>query len=267
MHAASEALILHSQVLWLIPLFPLVGFLIAVCAENAPGVVKITSPLAVLLSFVVALSSVVTVAGAPEGARLAQTLYTWIAAGPFHADIAFRVDALSAVMVLIVTGVGFLIHVYSVGYMGHDESCCALLRVPEPLHVRDAAARARRQPARALRRLGRRRALLLSAIGFWYDKDENAAAGKKAFIVNRIGDLGFVLGLFLLDLEPRAARRTVSSSLDFAHIEAHAHALGARDRDRDRAAAASSAPPASRRRSRSTSGSPTRWPARRRSRR
>jgi NADH-quinone oxidoreductase subunit L len=54
---------------------------------------------------------------------LAQTLYTWIAAGPFHADVAFRIDALSAVMVLIVTGRRVPIHVYSVGYMGHDESC------------------------------------------------------------------------------------------------------------------------------------------------
>src|SRR5262245_12387607 len=123
MPEAHQALILHSQLLWLIPFFPLLGFLIAVCAENVPGIVKITSPLAVFLSFLVAVASVVTVAGAPEGARLAETLYTWIAAGPFHADIAFRIDALSAVMVLVVTGVGFLIHVYSVGYMGHDESC------------------------------------------------------------------------------------------------------------------------------------------------
>src|SRR5690349_23954519 len=115
-HEALEAVILHSQVLWLIPFFPLVGFLIAVCAENSPGIVKITSPLAVLLSFLVALASVVTVAGAPAGARLAQTLYTWIAAGPFHADIAFRIHALSAAMVRIVPGGGFLIHVYSVGH-------------------------------------------------------------------------------------------------------------------------------------------------------
>ncbi len=52
-------------------------------------------------------------------------MYPWIVAGPFHADLAFRIDALSAVMVLIVTGVGFLIHVYSVGYMEHDETCRA----------------------------------------------------------------------------------------------------------------------------------------------
>src|SRR5215203_759960 len=98
MHEVHEALILHSQVLWLIPVFPLLGFLVAVAANNSHGLVKITSPLAVLASFVVALASVVSVAGAGEGARLYQHVYTWIAAGPFHADIAFRIDALSAVM-------------------------------------------------------------------------------------------------------------------------------------------------------------------------
>src|SRR5690348_9085748 len=96
--AALDAVVVHSRVLWLIPLCPLLGFLVAICAENAPGLVKITSPLAVFVSFVVALASVVSLAGAPEGARLVQMLYTWIAAGPFHADIAFRIDALSAVM-------------------------------------------------------------------------------------------------------------------------------------------------------------------------
>ncbi len=219
-----DALILHSRVLWLIPFFPLVGFLVAVCAERAPGLVKITSPLAVLASFVVALGSVIDVAGAPEGARLAQNVYTWIAAGPFSADIAFRVDALSAVMVLIVTGVGFLIHVYSVGYMGHDESCSRYFAYLNLFMV-----------AMLMLVLGDNLLVLFVGwegvglcsyllIGFWYENDDNAAAGKKAFIVNRIGDMGFILGLFLLtwSLAPAAGG---TLSLDFAHIQAHAASL------------------------------------------
>ena len=224
MHEAHEALIVHSGTLWLIPALPLLGFLVAVGANRNPGLVKITSPLAVLGSFLVALLGVSQLMGAPEGARVAQTLYTWIAAGPFHADVAFRIDALSAVMVLIVTGVGFLIHVYSVGYMGHDE-CSARFFAYLNLFMF----------AMLLLVLGDNLLLLFVGwegvglcsyllIGFWYEQDENAAAGKKAFIVNRVGDMGFVLGLFLLawSLAPAAGGHL---SLDIAHIEAHAATL------------------------------------------
>jgi len=224
MHEAHEALILHSQVLWLIPVFPLLGFLIAVAANNSHGLVKITSPLAVLASFAVALASVLSLTGADEGARLYQHVYTWIVAGPFRADIAFRIDALSAVMVLIVTGVGFLIHVYSVGYMGHDHDCARFFAYLNLFMF-----------SMLLLVLGDNLLVLFVGwegvglcsyllIGFWYEKDENAAAGKKAFIVNRVGDMGFVLGLFLLtwSLAPAAGG---ALSLDFAHVEAHAHTL------------------------------------------
>ena len=219
-----EQVVLHSSVLWLIPVFPLVGFLIAVCAVNAPNLVKITSPLAVLAAFAVALSSVATLVGAPEGARLVQNVYTWIAAGPFHADIAFRIDALSAVMVLVVTGVGFLIHVYSVGYMGHDESCSRFFAYLNLFMF-----------AMLLLVLGDNLLVLFVGwegvglcsyllIGFWYAEDANAAAGKKAFIVNRVGDMGFVLGLFLLvwSLAPAAGG---ALNLDFTHIQEHAASL------------------------------------------
>ncbi|MCC6766948.1 MAG: NADH-quinone oxidoreductase subunit L [Deltaproteobacteria bacterium] len=223
-HAAAEAVILHSQMLWLIPFFPLAGFLIAVCAERLSGLVKITSPLAVLAALAVAVSSVATLFGAPEGARLSQTVYTWMAAGSFHADIAFRMDALSAVMALVVTAVGFLIHVYSVGYMGHDESCPRFFAYLNLFMF-----------AMLLLVLGDNLLVLFVGwegvglcsyllIGFWYESDDNAAAGKKAFIVNRIGDMGFVLGLLLLawSLAPAAGG---ALSLDFAHIQAHAASL------------------------------------------
>ncbi len=224
MHEAHEALVLHAPTLWLIPALPLLGFLIAVCLNRSPGLVKITSPLSVLLSFLVALAGVVQLAGAPAGARLVQSLYTWIAAGPFHADIAFRIDALSAVMVLIVTGVGFLIHVYSVGYMGHDESCARFFAYLNLFMF-----------SMLLLVLADNLLLLFVGwegvglcsyllIGFWYEKDENAAAGKKAFIVNRIGDMGFVLGLFLLAWSLAGAGEG-GLSLDIAHVDAHAKTL------------------------------------------
>jgi len=158
----------------------------------------------------------------PAGARLVDDVYVWIEAPPFRADVAFRLDALSAVMTLIVTGVGFLIHVYSVGYMEHDESVprffaylnlfmfsMLLLVLADNLVVLFVGWEG----------VGLCSYLL---IGFWYEKEENAAAGKKAFIVNRIGDVGMVLGLLLL------AWTTADGSvmgLDFAHIEAHAAAL------------------------------------------
>ncbi|MCC6847978.1 MAG: NADH-quinone oxidoreductase subunit L [Deltaproteobacteria bacterium] len=223
-HATTEAVILHSQALWLIPFLPLVGFLIAACAVNAPRLVKVTSPLAVLAAFAVALSSVATLLGAPEGARVSQTAYTWMAAGSFHADVAFRLDALSAVMALFVTGVGLLIHVYSIGYMGHDESCARFFAYLNLFMF-----------AMLLLVLGDNLLVLFVGwegvglcsyllIGFWYENDDNAAAGKKAFIVNRIGDMAFVLGLFLLawSLAPAAGG---ALDLDFAHIEAHAASL------------------------------------------
>ena len=86
------------------------------------------------------------------------SLGTWIEAGSFHVDWALRYDALSAVMVAMVTCVATLIHIYSVGYMSHDDDDLALLQLSEPVQLRHADAGDRRQPAAAVLRLGRRRA-------------------------------------------------------------------------------------------------------------
>ncbi len=211
-----------TSTLWLIPALPLAGFGLAVVCGRARRLVTIAAPLAVGAAFALALAAVLALARAPEGARLVDHVYPWITAGAFHADVAFRVDALSAVMVLIVTGVGFLIHVYSVGYMAHDESlprffaylnlfmfAMLLLVLADNLLVLFVGWEG----------VGLCSYLL---IGFWYEKDENAAAGKKAFIVNRIGDMGFVLGLLLLAWST-AANGTLS--LDIAHVEEHAQTL------------------------------------------
>ncbi|MBI3770433.1 MAG: NADH-quinone oxidoreductase subunit L [Deltaproteobacteria bacterium] len=207
---------------WLIPALPLAGFGLAVVCGRARRLVGIATPLAVGAAFALALAAVLALARAPAGARLVDRVYPWITAGAFHADVAFRVDALSAVMVLIVTGVGFLIHVYSVGYMAHDESlprffaylnlfmfAMLLLVLADNLLVLFVGWEG----------VGLCSYLL---IGFWYEKDENAAAGKKAFIVNRIGDMGFVLGLLLLAWSTAA---NGALSLDIAHIEEHAQTL------------------------------------------
>ena len=233
---------------------------------------KITSPLVgAARRSLVALRRVADgSSGAPEGARARPGSALLLDRGRAVPRSTSRSASTRSprVMMLIVTGVGFLIHVYSVGYMEHDAGLRALLRLPEPLHVRDAAAGPRRQRCSVLF-VGWEGVGLCSylLIGFWYDKDENAAAGKKAFIVNRVGDVGFLLGDVPARLEPDGAT-AASSSLDFAHIDAHARrARDRRPRRRSRCLLFWSAPPASRRRSRSTSGCPTRWPARRRSRR
>ncbi len=214
---------MQTSTLWLIPALPLAGFVLAVVCGQARRLVTIAAPLAVGAAFAVALRAVLTLAHAPAGSRLVDVVYPWIVAGPFHADVAFRVDALSAVMVLIVTGVGFLIHVYAVGYMAHDESlprffaylnlfmfAMLLLVLADNLLVLFVGWEG----------VGLCSYLL---IGFWYEKDENAAAGKKAFIVNRIGDMGFVLGLLLLAWST-ASHGTLG--LDFVRIEEHAASLG-----------------------------------------
>src|SRR6185295_7764467 len=218
-----DAPVIASTTLRLIPALPLVGFLVAVFAgARARRLVTLVAPGVVGVAFVLALAAVERLAAAPAGARLDDHVYRWIAAGPFAADVAFRVDALSAVMALVVTGVGFLIHVYAVGYMAEDESlprffaylnlfmfAMLVLVLADNLLVLFVGWEG----------VGLCSYLL---IGFWYEKDENAAAGKKAFIVNRVGDVGFVLGVLLLawtTAEPTAM------SLDFAWIEAHAGAI------------------------------------------
>jgi NADH-quinone oxidoreductase subunit L len=220
-HAAT---LIPSSTLWLIPALPLAGFLLAVAFGEARGLVRIAAPVLVGASFAVAVTAVVALVGAGEHARLVDDVYTWIAAGPFRADVTFRLDVLSAVMALIVTGVGFLIHVYSVGYMAHDESLPRFFAYLNLFMV-----------AMLVLVLADNLLLLFVGwegvglcsyllIGFWYESDDNAAAGKKAFIVNRIGDVGFVLGLLLL------AWSTMDEggmSLDIAHVEAHAAGLGA----------------------------------------
>jgi NADH:ubiquinone oxidoreductase subunit K len=196
--------------------------------------------------------------GAP---MLRDFVWNWITVGGFSADVAFRLDAISAIMVLVVTGIGFLIHVYSIGYM-HGDASVARFFTYLNLFI----------TAMLVLVLGDNLLLLFVGwegvglcsyllIGFWYEVVANNVAGKKAFIVNRIGDASFVIGLFLLvqhagTLDVAALRRRRPRSRS-------SRSAAGRCR-RSSACCSSAARPASRRRSRSSSGCPTRWPAPRR---
>ena len=122
----------------------------------------------------------------------------WIRSGSFVADFAFYLDQLSLVMLLVVTGVGFLIHVYSVGYMWDDPGYYrffAYLNLFMFFMLTLVLANNYLVMFIGWEGVGLASYLL---IGFWFTKDSAASAGKKAFIVNRIGDFGFLIGLFLL---------------------------------------------------------------------
>ncbi len=129
---------------------------------------------------------------------LVETAYTWALIGDQSFEIAFYFDRLSAVMTLIVTGVGSLIHVYSVGYMKDDESYAryfAYLNLFLFFMLLLVLGRSLLVLFVGWEGVGLASYLL---IGFWFEDPAKAAAGKKAFIVNRIGDAGFLLGMFLL---------------------------------------------------------------------
>src|SRR5262249_26611833 len=192
-------MVIESSLLRWIVALPALGVLFHVFVGNrAPASVKLVGPGLVGAAFALALAATARLAGLPAGGALHDRLYTWIVAGPFHADVAFRLDALSAVMNLVVTGGGFLIPVYSVGYMHGDGGFARFFAYLNLFTT-----------AMLILVLADNLVLLFVGwegvglcsyllIGFWYEKSENAAAGKKAFIVNRIGDAGFLLGLFLL---------------------------------------------------------------------
>ncbi|MBI4885560.1 MAG: NADH-quinone oxidoreductase subunit L [Acidobacteria bacterium] len=187
----------------LIPLFPLLGFLVNAALgrrlrKTASGGLACAVMVA---SFVVAMLSVGELAGMAEGARvIEQTVYTWIASGDVVLDLTFRLDPLAAVMILVVTGIGALIHIYSTAYM-HEETDGEYARYFSYLNLFAAFM--------LVLVLGGNFLVLFVGwegvglcsyllIGFWFTKTSAADAGKKAFVVNRIGDYAFVLGMLFL---------------------------------------------------------------------
>jgi NADH-quinone oxidoreductase subunit L len=183
--------------LWLIPLLPFAGFLInGILGRGLPKwLVTTVAILAPLASFCVVLFA----AMAAKSYSYVETCpLPWINAGLLHIDFSFVLDQLSMVMLMVVTGVGFLIHVYSVGYMSDDEGYARYFSYLNLflffMTVLVLAGNA------LLMFVGWEGVGLASylLIGFYFQKKSAADAGKKAFIVNRIGDFGFLIGMFLL---------------------------------------------------------------------
>jgi NADH-quinone oxidoreductase subunit L len=187
--------------LFLIPLCPLIGFLWngIVGPRYSARTAGLVAVAAAGGAFAAALASVGMLWQlAPEARVIAASLGEWIGAGDFTADLAFRLDPLSAVMILVVTGVGFLIHVYSIGYMHGDG---AEWRFFAYLNLFLVAMSSLVLGANLLVLfLGWEGVGLCSylLIGFWFTKEAPPNAGLKAFLVNRIGDFAFLIGLLLL---------------------------------------------------------------------
>jgi NADH-quinone oxidoreductase subunit L len=187
-----------TQLLTLIVILPLAGFLLNGLLGNrlGKGFVSLVGCGLPILSFLLAVMAVRTLLAGE--APLVETAFRWALIGDFPLEVSFYLDRLSAVMVLIVTGVGSLIHVYSTGYM-HDDSSYARYFAYLNLFLFFML----------LLVLGRSLLVLFVGwegvglasyllIGFWFSDAAKAEAGKKAFITNRIGDAGFLLGMFVI---------------------------------------------------------------------
>jgi NADH-quinone oxidoreductase subunit L len=191
---------MNPELLWLIPTLPFAGFLLnGTLGRKLPR----AAVAAIALLFTAAPAVIVaqlwqtmTASGAPLA--LSVTSGPWIAAGSFHVDFAFTVDHLTLIMLGIITGVGFLIHVYSVGYMALEEGYWrffAYLNLFMFFMLVLVLSSSFLLLFVGWEGVGLASYLL---IGFYFTKDSAANAGKKAFIVNRIGDFGFLLAMFLL---------------------------------------------------------------------
>jgi NADH-quinone oxidoreductase subunit L len=204
---------------WII-LFPALGFLWNLfLGQRLPGSAKLVGPGVLLGAFVVAVLAVLRLHALPEHSALQDVMFPWIHVGTLKVDAALWLDPLSAVMVLVVTGVGFLIHVYSVGYMAHDPD------VPRFFTYLNLFVTAMLILVLAdnllLLFVGWEGVGLCSylLIGFWWTKDENCTAGKKAMLANRVGDACFLIGLFLL--------LQFAGTLDFTGLDHHLDGLRA----------------------------------------
>ena len=244
-----------ADLLWLLPLLPLIGFLINgfislrsaykpgptdpstdhpahgahehgehgnhdahAAIHPAAGIVSLVGPGVLILSFVLALAMFVAMAGVHDmHDPFVQNLFTWMATGDLHINASLQLDQLSMVMVLVITGVGSLIHLFSVGYMrtdpGYPRYFAYLNLFVFFMLVLVLGA------SYPVMFVGWEGVGLCSylLIGFWFSDKVNADAGKKAFIVNRIGDFGFLVAMMLMF--------ATLGSLDFLHLSENASQL------------------------------------------
>lgn len=187
-----------KDLVYLVPLFPLIGFLInGLFWKSMPQKVSgVLASLVMLASFAVSLGIFFEIRNNPAAGGVVH-LFDFIQSGTLHIPFAFQVDALSSLFLLIITGVGFLIHVYSTSYMHND-----------PGYTKYFAYLNLFVFAMLLLVLGSNYVIMFIGwegvglasyllIGFWYKRRDYTNASKKAFIMNRIGDLGFLVGMFL----------------------------------------------------------------------
>ncbi len=254
--AASQAHPLSGTIaewVWLLPVLPLAGFVIngllslsgahfgpsdpnttghypdaeaAVSDDHATvkrhrwaGLTSVVGPGVLILTFLLALGIWQAMAVAHPDTPFIQSYFSWMPAGDLQIDAAFQLDQLSMVMILVITGVGALIHIFSVGYMRED-----------PGYPRYFSYLNLFVFFMLVLVLGANYPVLFVGwegvglcsyllIGFWFNDKANADAGKKAFIVNRIGDFGFLVAMFMLFAN--------IGVLDFAGVSAKAVELGA----------------------------------------
>ncbi len=187
-----------DKYIWLIPLLPLLGFVINGIGRNSlsKGLIGAIGSLVILASFGLSIAAFFQIKS--TGVPINVNLFTWFSVGSLNVNFSFLVDQLSSIMLLIITGVGFLIHLYSTGYM-HDDvgfgkffSYLNLFVFFMLLLVMGSNY--------LIMFIGWEGVGLCSylLIGFWYTNASYADAAKKAFIMNRVGDLGFLIAIFLI---------------------------------------------------------------------
>ncbi|MGA8440435.1 MAG: NADH-quinone oxidoreductase subunit L [Candidatus Sulfotelmatobacter sp.] len=184
--------------LWLIPILPLAGAAINGFLGKKSSRSAVTTVALFFSGAAFAMALWVAMLFSSLTLPYHEYLMHWIRSGNFSVDFAFYLDQLSLVMLLVVTGVGFLIHIYSVGYMGEDPGYYrffSYLNLFMFFMLTLVLASNYLMMFIGWEGVGLASYLL---IGFWFTKDSAASAGKKAFIVNRIGDFGFLIALFLL---------------------------------------------------------------------
>ncbi|MBM3328598.1 MAG: NADH-quinone oxidoreductase subunit L, partial [Calditrichaeota bacterium] len=205
-----------SEHLYLILLLPLAGFFINGLWGKRLGnkAVGVIGSGVIGAAFALSVAAFLELTGGGSGSRFNPVYFTWLAAGDLVIPFGLLLDPLSGVMILIVTGVSFLIHIYSTGYMHGDPGFSRFFAYLNlfvfsmlMLVLGDSYP---------LMFIGWEGVGLCSylLIGFWFTDEAKATAGKKAFIVNRIGDFGFLIGVFLIF--------TTFGTLSFAGVEAGA---------------------------------------------
>ncbi len=193
---------MDSLLISLVPAFPLFGAILNGLLLQKRASRVVAGSIATLMVALSAALSFLFLTQLLGGAAPGEAhLWTWMSAGPFTADVAFRVDQLTATMMCVITGIGSLIHLYSIGYMDDEKDKDSVWRFFAYLNLFIFAM--------LLLVMGDNFVLMFVGwegvglcsyllIGFWYENNDYASAGKKAFITNRVGDFSFITGLFLL---------------------------------------------------------------------